>query len=286
MAEGTFARLQRLEAERAAAQASSPREPIQTERIQTESVQPEPIRSELIRSESVQSEPIQGEPVQSEPRPKRTPKPVRSEPIQVTNGFWQLPNTVMDDILPTLQKDDQLVYLRLLRLTWGHRRPTCDVTTAKLGEKTGVKRTAMFAAITRLEARGLVRRVAAKLTGPLDERWNTYEAYIPGVDPPWERPKPQSPSAPNASAPRTDAAGEHMKGNPKDRSKDWTVDRLQTIAVQMIDDARLDGEAKPTAAQIEREIRTTLRRVGAQAGVEFQDPDVIAIATKWGREGD
>ena len=201
----------------------------------------------------------------------------------------------VDDVLfPQLKLDvyEQALLRRIVRLTlgWGRIFALCGNET--MCRNTGMGETQLARTRAKLIGRGLIE-TEFRIHGPVTERGVIYR-LLPSAIPPDALPAIldacEKASAPTVQAPsrqgragRATAVPGAMKGNESEVSK-WTVDRLQTIAVQMIDDARIDGDEKPTSAQIERELRTTLRRVGAQAGIDFQDPDVIAIAKKWGRE--
>lgn len=121
-----------------------------------------------------------GQPVPRVPRPAPAPD-AAPEPVPLKDGITGVPNTVLDNLLKTLKPYDQLVYLRLYRLSWGWGETTCEVGVPKIVEATQVPRTQVFQAIKRLEARGLVKRVSVRLDGRLDDRGNTYEITVPGM---------------------------------------------------------------------------------------------------------
>src|SRR5687767_14102411 len=78
-------------------------------------------------------------------RPERTRPP--AEPVRHTDGFMPVTNHLLDDVLPTLDPQDQVVLLRLYRLTRGHRKSRCKVSRGKLIAKTGVKKTRLLQAL-------------------------------------------------------------------------------------------------------------------------------------------
>jgi hypothetical protein len=90
-------------------------------------------------------------------RPERTRS--QGEPVHHTNGYIQVTNHLLDDILPTLSPQDQAVLVRLYRLTRGHKKSTCKVSRGKLIAKTGVKKTRLLQSLTNLEERGFIKRL-------------------------------------------------------------------------------------------------------------------------------
>jgi len=70
-----------------------------------------------------------------------------------------LSNTLVDAILPRLNPFEQAAYLRLYRLSHGHRRDTCVVSYEKLAQRTGMSRRHAIRAVERLESLGLVERL-------------------------------------------------------------------------------------------------------------------------------
>jgi hypothetical protein len=90
--------------------------------------------------------------------PKRTGS--TGEPVRHTDGHTQIINHLLDDILPTLDPPDQVILLRLYRLTRGYRKATCTVSRQKLIAKTRVKKTRLLQGLSTLEDRGYIRRLA------------------------------------------------------------------------------------------------------------------------------
>ena len=146
--EWTFRRAKELEAEKA------------RERERTESA---PIReikgSDLGRSESERSDStfrnVLSERSDSE-RPKSERSPV--ERFTAKSGFTKLPNTILDSVLPILEPKEQVVFLRLYRLSWGFGEPECTVSVPALAAATRVSRTQIFGVLARLEQLQLIER--------------------------------------------------------------------------------------------------------------------------------
>lgn len=194
-----------------------------------------------------------------------------------------------------LSAGEQAMMRQVWRLTLGWGRLAAICSMDRMAERCVMSVSAAKQVRKSLVSRGLVS-TEGRSDGPLDARGQVWRLLAPAI-PPAElagileacetaKAQAEAETARVRSARAVVAAADsgHMKSHEA-QQRNWSVDRLQTIAVQMIDDARLDGEGKPSAAEIERELRKTLRRVGAQAGVEFQDSDVMAVAAKWGGEG-
>jgi predicted transcriptional regulator len=122
-------------------------------------------------------------------------------------GETRVSNTVLDSLLERLHPHDQLVYLRLYRLSYGHRRDWCRVGFDKLAAKTNLNRTAVIRSVARLEALGLVEREAADQRAPRSERGNRYV-----VRPPVESSRAATPR----SAAALGSAAARMKENMKE----------------------------------------------------------------------
>lgn len=116
------------------------------------------------------------------PPPER-PRPI-TDPGRVTKGHTGITNHVLDDILPTLDPPDQVVLLRLYRLSRGYRKSTCKVSVGKLITKTNVKRTRLRESLALLEDRGYIRRLPDDIDNPDNyERGMNIEVLLEGVDP-------------------------------------------------------------------------------------------------------
>lgn len=92
-------------------------------------------------------------------------------------GFLKLPNAVLDSLLPQLNILEQVVYLRLFRLSHGFRSDTCRVSFGALAKSCNVTRRGLIRAVDRLEALKLVERVERH--GGLDTKGNVYRVWNP-----------------------------------------------------------------------------------------------------------
>jgi DNA-binding Lrp family transcriptional regulator len=107
-----------------------------------------------------------------------------SLPVTLTDehrGATSIPHTVLDGLLPLLHPHEQLVYLRLYRLTAGFRRDTCKVGYPALARACSISRAAAIRAVEKLERRGLVERIGAVSRGANAERGNRYRVRLPEI---------------------------------------------------------------------------------------------------------
>lgn len=145
---------------------------------------------------------------QSEPRSESAPTGVQIEPrsqseprsaseqgsarisVEWVKGYLQIPNYILDRLLPALTQDEATVYLRLYRLAQhkedGRPRGWCAVGAPKLMETTGIKRTALFAALAGLERKGLIERESQEILrgrgGGRGSQGNRYRVHEPIVE--------------------------------------------------------------------------------------------------------
>jgi hypothetical protein len=104
---------------------------------------------------------------------------VRLTPVR---GVTAVPNRVLDNLLPQLEPYEQLVYLRLYRLSHGFRTDTCLVSLDRLATACKISHSSTIRAIRDLESKGLVRRLEAKLAGKMSEvRGNRFWVFRPLV---------------------------------------------------------------------------------------------------------
>src|SRR5262249_52692954 len=77
---------------------------------------------------------------------------------------------------------EQLVYLRLYRLSHGFRSDTCLVSVDRLATACKISPSSTIRAIRDLESKGMVRRLEAKLGGRMSEvRGNRFWVFRPPV---------------------------------------------------------------------------------------------------------
>lgn len=97
--------------------------------------------------------------VRSEPDPLPKTPPVMVTPAPVKAGYLWLPHEIMDNLLPTLTTSEQVVYLHLYRLSFGHHKDTCIIGLPRLSERTGLSLSQVRRVTRVLEKKGHVKRL-------------------------------------------------------------------------------------------------------------------------------
>jgi hypothetical protein len=128
------------------------------------------------------------------------------------DGYTRLDNWVVDDFLPRLDPYEQIVFLRLYRLTVGFNRTTCVVSHEKLAEKANLSLSTVKRVCNRLVALG---HIASRpiLGGSRAERGCEFEMLAP-VTPPGGRQnetKLSQTQVPETQATGTQVPESHMK---------------------------------------------------------------------------
>lgn len=70
-----------------------------------------------------------------------------------------IPNDILDNVLGTLEPYDQVVLIRLYRLTWGFKRDWCEVSLGKLAKGCNISPRQAGISTSRLIAGGLILRL-------------------------------------------------------------------------------------------------------------------------------
>ncbi len=121
-----------------------------------------------------------GQPLQIEVPPiiEAPPKSERAE------GFLRITNELLDDILPTLRPSEQVILLRLYRLSRGFSKSTCTVSIGTLASRCHLKPSQTRSCLKELERRGLILRLGVDLANPIqDLRGITFDVLISGIAP-------------------------------------------------------------------------------------------------------
>jgi DNA-binding Lrp family transcriptional regulator len=118
------------------------------------------------------------------PKPQTTVVPETTQATQTTvalqttlKGELRIPNSILDELLPTLDPYQQLVYLRLYRLSYGFKNSHCTVGLEKLSRTLNISHKSVQRAIEKLEERKLIKRTGAVFGGK--QKGNIYEVTIP-----------------------------------------------------------------------------------------------------------
>jgi hypothetical protein len=96
--------------------------------------------------------------------------------------YTAVPNDVLDKLLPTLDVYEQILLLRLFRLSRGFHSETCCIGYQRLADSCNISKKQVQRSIERLENLGLVERKGFVQGGPnRSERGNIYRMNIPGA---------------------------------------------------------------------------------------------------------
>jgi hypothetical protein len=143
-----------------------------------------PSHSELWRDAIVASEAIAPEAIAQEAIASHAIAPEAIDPlagVKHVDGYLAVPNTIMDSLWEILDPIDMKVYLRLFRLSHGHKNPTCRVGYGTLAKSCKLSPKGVQAAVGRLESLGLIRRLdQGALRGTQMQVGNEYLVRIPG----------------------------------------------------------------------------------------------------------
>jgi len=85
--------------------------------------------------------------------------------LAIAGDKWTgVPNDILDSVLRTLEPTDQVVLLRLYRLSWGFQKDWCEVSAGTLASACNISKRQAGVSTSRLEARGLIKRLKTART--------------------------------------------------------------------------------------------------------------------------
>ncbi len=97
----------------------------------------------------------------------------------VVKGYSSFTNDLLDRVLRTLDTYEQVVLLRLCRLSWGYGTDTCRVGYDGLQKACNLKKRKLQEAVSKLEAVGYIKRVSLEQGGSdRAERGTTYQILL------------------------------------------------------------------------------------------------------------
>lgn len=143
-------------------------------------------------------------PQHSEPYRADTEAPPDTVPHRSTlafvDGYTQIPNTVLESLLPTLHVHEQAVYLRLYRLSHGFGKDTCKVGYKKLQKACNLGKTSVQKTIDGLEAKGWIE-VLSRDDGAAAraDRGSVYRVNVPGNTVPRRSREPRGGTVPRGN---------------------------------------------------------------------------------------
>jgi hypothetical protein len=146
-----------------------------------------------------------------------TPQVGAPTAIDISGGYFKMPNAWADMLCATLDVYAQAVYTQLLRLSWGHRRETCTIGYPRLAERAGISVNGARKGIRELVARGLVEQIAVDLAASRQlDRGILWRVALPEATPTqWVAPTYQVGATRQVAATR-DARMTEKKTNRKD----------------------------------------------------------------------
>jgi len=83
----------------------------------------------------------------------------------------------LDHVAPTLKPNDQAVYVRMVRRSYGAGRATCLFNLPLFSELTGLSQSGLQYVVKRLAQRGLIKEIARR--GGRQEQGVEYEVRVP-----------------------------------------------------------------------------------------------------------
>lgn len=110
--------------------------------------------------------------------------PVETSPAQHAGGqvagFTKISNDLLDRILKTLDVYDQIVLIRLWRLSYGFDSDECSVAQPTLAKSCNISERQIRISITRLEAAGHIKRLGADFNNKnLLKRGTSFKMLLP-----------------------------------------------------------------------------------------------------------
>jgi Helix-turn-helix domain len=99
--------------------------------------------------------PAESPQVQS-PQPSQPPRDLRLKDHLDKSLFFSFFNEMVDDLLPILDPNEQVLYIRLFRLSYGFNRNYCTVSRSLLIERTGFSRNTIRTSLQSLVQKGWI----------------------------------------------------------------------------------------------------------------------------------
>jgi hypothetical protein len=166
----------------------------------------------------------------------RNVAPTRGVGVRPSSLYYRMPNSIPDDLLPRLAPTEQLVYLQLYRLSWGHQRATCKISVPRLAERCNMGTTAVRTALRKLERDGHLTALGTDFGhSTRSERGLEYEVNLPTGTPTESVAPTRNVGATDSVAPTPDVAMKYIKENNRKESSKPDVYELRTIAARIFE---------------------------------------------------
>jgi hypothetical protein len=132
---------------------------------------------------------------------------VAPTPDVEAHQFTRVVNGLFDKILPTLKPQEQLVLLRLYRLSRGFNSERCMVSVGKLASSCNIGTTSARLALQVLESKGYIKRLRTDQSNPDQQnRGIEFEMLLPAAAPTSRGGATRSVGATSGVAPTPDVA--------------------------------------------------------------------------------
>lgn len=146
----------------------------------------QPIAHEIISPPAKISpaEKSSGQPMKSSGAAKISPAEIIAAPeiISSPEQHLRIPNEILDRIFPTLMPSDQVVLLRLYRLTRGFHNDTIKVSMGKLANTCHLSSRQVTTCVQRLGQRGLIKKLSVDWSNKNQaDRGVVIQILLPGV---------------------------------------------------------------------------------------------------------
>jgi len=83
--------------------------------------------------------------------------PSKIDDLKINSSFFKMPNSVEDNIMPSLSTSEEIIYRRLIRLSWGWNKNYCRAGLKYLQDVSGIKsKTTIKEALDSLISRKLI----------------------------------------------------------------------------------------------------------------------------------
>lgn len=167
-------------------------------------------------------------------------------------GFLQMPNRIVDHLLPLLAPYSQLVFVRLYRLSWGFGKPFCAVSLPKLAEKTQISQSSVQRAIADLEAKGLIRK-SERIFGKSKAQGVVYEV-VSGNSP------VQETTPGRKTSPVRETSNKYLKTSLKNVSSEEPIYEVRKIAARFRE--MYHGDPNYSLERLRADVMTALEGQG------------------------
>ncbi len=217
----------------------------------------------------------------TEERVRVTPKRQRSateeippkiDDLKISKSFYKVPNTVDDLITPTLSAAEEVIYRRLIRLSWGWGKNYCRAGIRYFQQTSGIKsRTTIKTAIDSLLDRKIIYHHVDK-NGQTDRNQNgtIYIVPVPCVP---ENGIPNIGTPENSIPSKTSNSGETKTGStyigiPENGILDSVIPKTDTVGVSNIS---ISENGTPDVNEVKTTVQSSIPKNGIPKNNPIKD---------------